>query len=61
MVFTAGSVVAGEGEPVSRIYVLDLAGGVAKPITDSKRHCRDASWSPDGKRLCFSSPANIAE
>ena len=35
------------------IYVIDAAGGQARPITDDSAHELHASWSPDGTRLVY--------
>jgi dipeptidyl aminopeptidase/acylaminoacyl peptidase len=42
------------GQP-GQIYVLNLAGGEAVPVTDLPRGASGALWSPDGKRIAFGS------
>ncbi|MBE3590814.1 MAG: S9 family peptidase [Firmicutes bacterium] len=37
------------GKP--RIYILDLAGGEARPLTTEEQGAGEVAWSPDGKRL----------
>lgn len=44
---------------VSQIYLTDLVGDDATPITNMPGGACQPSWSPDGKRLVFTSPCNI--
>ncbi|MFD2936981.1 DPP IV N-terminal domain-containing protein [Spirosoma flavum] len=37
------------------IWVLPVAGGVARPVTDVLGDCRQPNWSPDGKQIVFHS------
>ena len=55
LAFCAGSSFLGPGEPKSRIYLIDLETKKVTPLTDATHHCRDASWSSDGKRLLLQS------
>jgi dipeptidyl aminopeptidase/acylaminoacyl peptidase len=41
----------------SQIFVLDMQGGEARPVTDVPRGAAAPSWSPDGRTLAFSSQA----
>lgn len=42
-------------DEVAQIYVLDLSGGEAERITSLSTGARAPQWSPDGRRLLFSS------
>jgi len=44
-----------EGDEVSQIYILDLAGGEAQRLTSLTLGARAPKWSPDGKMLLFQS------
>ncbi|TAK17179.1 MAG: S9 family peptidase, partial [Acidobacteria bacterium] len=39
----------------AQIFVLNLAGGEAQPVTNIARGAGGPMWSPDGKRIAFSS------
>ena len=39
----------------AQIFLLDLAGGEAQPLTDLPRGTGNPAWSPDGSRIAFSS------
>ena len=40
-----------------QIYVLDLSGGEARPLTHQKAGASEPVWSHDGKRLAFTGPS----
>ena len=40
------------------IFVMDVATGVIKPVTHENGICRYPTWSPDAKKLCFTSNLN---
>ncbi|HEX2062754.1 MAG TPA: S9 family peptidase [Thermoanaerobaculia bacterium] len=44
-----------DGDEVSQIYILDLAGGEAQRVTNLSTAVRRPRFSPDGKRLLFAS------
>ena len=37
------------------IYVMDADGGNPRNLTNNRRHDREPSWSPDGKRIVYTS------
>ena len=43
------------GWPTSEIYVMDADGGNPQNLTNNPNHDFHAAWSPDGKRIVFSS------
>jgi dipeptidyl aminopeptidase/acylaminoacyl peptidase len=45
----------------SQIYLIPLAGGEAKPLTDSKTGIRSFEWAPDGKRIALETTAPKSE
>lgn len=40
----------------AQIYVLNLAGGEAEPVTEGKADISALAWSPDGRSLAFTMP-----
>jgi dipeptidyl aminopeptidase/acylaminoacyl peptidase len=44
-----------EGDEVAQIYVLDLDGGEARPVTSVSTGARLPRFSPDGSRIAFTS------
>ena len=44
-----------------QIYVLAMAGGEGRAITDMPRGAANPAWSPDGKSIAFSSTAFVEE
>lgn len=47
--------VSDRGGKAMQLYVLPIAGGEARRLTDLKEDVREPVWSPDGMRLAFSS------
>ncbi len=45
----------------AQIYLIDLAGGEARPLTAMRAGASSPVWSPDGKRLAFLAPVNAEE
>ena len=45
----------GKAQP-AQIYLMDMDGGEARPLTEQARGAGSPSWSPDGTLLAFSSP-----
>jgi dipeptidyl aminopeptidase/acylaminoacyl peptidase len=45
----------------SQIYLIPLAGGEAKPLTDSKTGIQSFEWAPDGKRIALETTAPKSE
>jgi dipeptidyl aminopeptidase/acylaminoacyl peptidase len=43
----------------SRIYLVDVAGGTPRPLTDEKTSATSPRWSPDGKQLAYVSGGQI--
>ena len=50
-----GHVDAIHGRPTAEIYVMDADGGNPQHLTNDLNDDRHPSWSPDGKRIVFSS------
>ena len=47
-----------EGDDASQIYVIDLAGGEARRVTQLALGARSPQWSPDGKSILFQGPVH---
>ena len=58
---TADAAAAEGRRPSGQIFLLSLEGGEARPLTDLARGSGAPVWSPDGKRIAFSSTTNPDE
>lgn len=47
-----------DGDDVSQIYFLDLAGGEARRLTSVALGAREPQWSPDGRWIAFQAPVH---
>lgn len=54
LAFTRATEKDGKVQP-TQVYVLDMQGGEARPVTDLPRGASAPSWSPDGGTIAFSS------
>ncbi|MBA3848905.1 MAG: S9 family peptidase, partial [Opitutus sp.] len=55
VVYTVAEVVFDENRTQSDLWLVDTAGGAARPLTSSPKNERHARWSPDGRWLAFES------
>src|SRR6476660_4312331 len=47
-----------EGKPQpGQVYVLDMNGGEAYPLTEDTKGVSSIEWSPDGRAIAFTAPA----
>jgi dipeptidyl aminopeptidase/acylaminoacyl peptidase len=51
--FTVGDVNYDENRVVTQIYVVPLAGGSPKQLTDAQTSSTAPRWSPDGKKIAY--------
>jgi dipeptidyl aminopeptidase/acylaminoacyl peptidase len=51
--FTVGDVNYDENKVVTQIYVVPLAGGSPKQLTDAQTSSTAPRWSPDGKKIAY--------
>lgn len=47
----SGVIEAGQHAPVTRVYLIDVANGTARPVTPWDRFVFDVDWAPSGKQL----------
>ena len=57
LVFVRAPEKDGKAQP-PQLYLLQLSGGEARPITDLARGAASPVWSPDGKTVAFNSDTN---
>lgn len=57
--FTIGDVNVSANRTLSQIYTIPVTGGTAKQITSGDRSNSSPRWSPDGKRLAFTTGGQI--
>ncbi len=50
-----------DGKKIAQIWVMDLAGGEARQITQLKHGASRPIWSPDGKRILAAGPVPLTE
>jgi TolB protein len=43
------------GRIIQELWIADAHGGSVRQLVMTNSHCLDSSWSPDGKRIAFSS------
>ncbi len=57
--FTIGDVNVDANRTVTQIYVMSIAGGEMKQLTNGDRSSTDPRWAPDGKRIAYITGSQI--
>lgn len=57
--YTIGDINVSANRTVTHIYTIAITGGTAKQITSGDRSNNSPRWSPDGKRLAFTTGGQI--
>ena len=57
--FTIGDVNLDANRVITHIYLISLDGGQTKQLTNGDRSCTSPRWSPDGKKIAYTTAAQI--
>ena len=57
--YTIGVVNKAENKTLTQIYVMPVAGGAAKQLTNGEKSSSSPRWSPDGKHIAYTTGGQI--